>query len=192
MKALQQERIRYLRNSAEHCRVLARGAVPLRVVQEIEAFAEALDADAQKLEERRYCPAGKARCWGKRRMVVCDVALVGNIASYLRCDERGSVAIIIGLTMSDPWLRGAGTEVTFILLKHRGMRLAADAGAGRATALGTDSPARFSNLILSVSAAGNFQNGLDGTTVTVNDPPLRGTYAGISSAVGVIVDQRRP
>ena len=51
MKNLQQERIRHLRSSAEHCRVLAHGAVPFRIGKEIEAFADALDADAQKLED---------------------------------------------------------------------------------------------------------------------------------------------
>ncbi len=61
MKALQQEQIRYLRSSAEHCRVLARGAVPLRVVQEIEAFAEALDADAQKLEQALLSPGRQSK-----------------------------------------------------------------------------------------------------------------------------------
>ncbi len=51
MKTLQQEKIRHLRSSAEHCRVLACGAIPLLVGKEIEAFADALDADAQKLED---------------------------------------------------------------------------------------------------------------------------------------------
>ncbi len=116
---------------------------------------------------------------------------LSNIASYLRCDERGSVAIIIGLTLTALiGFAALGTEITFILLKHREMQAAADASAlAGATALGTGSPANFRTESYAVAAAGNFQNGADGTTVTINNPPVSGTYAGNSAAVEVIVDQ---
>lgn len=45
-----QNRMKSLRQSAEHCRALARVPLPVAVRREIEAFAAALDADARKLE----------------------------------------------------------------------------------------------------------------------------------------------
>jgi hypothetical protein len=54
MKTSQKNRIRNLRFSAEHCRVLARGALPFAVAREIEAFADDLEADAARIEQSQH------------------------------------------------------------------------------------------------------------------------------------------
>ncbi len=105
--------------------------------------------------------------------------------------QRGSVALMIGLALPVLIAMVAlGTEITFLLFKQRQMQAAADAAAlGGATALQSGHPA------LAVEARGiaaylGFVNGAaDGTTVTVNSPPLSGPQQGSSGAVEVIMAQ---
>jgi len=85
---------------------------------------------------------------------------------------------------------GLGTEVTYVLFKHRQMQASASAAAlGGATALTIGYP---SNLILesaAIAATLGFTSGVKGVTVTVNHPPVSGNYAGNANAVEVIISQ---
>jgi hypothetical protein len=105
--------------------------------------------------------------------------------------RRGSVAVLMGLLL--PIMIGMvalGVEVTYLLYKQRQMQTAADGAAlGGAVALQSGHPA------LGVEARGmsaflGFVDGAaDGTTVTVNNPPLSGPQAGNNGAVEVIINQ---
>lgn len=50
MEPTQRNKIRNLRESAEHCRALAGHALPFETIQELEAFAAELEGDALRLE----------------------------------------------------------------------------------------------------------------------------------------------
>ena len=110
--------------------------------------------------------------------------------SLLR-DLQGSVAIHVAVMMiAITGFAALGIEVGYLLLKHRQMQSAADSAAmSGATALGLGYPADFRMEARAVSAASGYTDGTDGTTVTVNSPPLSGPNAGNSSAVEVIVSQ---
>jgi len=56
MTPLLRERAKNLRRSAVHCRELAQGALPFEVVQELESFADCLEAEAAKLERAETAP----------------------------------------------------------------------------------------------------------------------------------------
>ncbi|MFZ2467768.1 MAG: pilus assembly protein TadG-related protein [Parvibaculum sedimenti] len=104
-------------------------------------------------------------------------------------DERGSVALQVALTIVVILgMVSLGVEVTSVLLTQRRMQTAADSAAvAGATALGASE-----NVTLAadaVAAANGFTNGVNGATVTVNNPPLTGTHTANSGAVEVIVKQ---
>jgi hypothetical protein len=46
------ETVAKLRETATHCRVLVRGAIPIHVAQELENLAADIDAEAARLEQR--------------------------------------------------------------------------------------------------------------------------------------------
>jgi hypothetical protein len=50
MTQSRKDKIRSLRRSAEHCRVLIHDGLPLAVAEELRSFADVLDAEAAKLE----------------------------------------------------------------------------------------------------------------------------------------------
>ena len=105
--------------------------------------------------------------------------------------ERGGVAIFIALTLT--MILGfvaLGTEIVFVLLKHREMQTVADASAvGAATALQTGTPADFRTEGNAIAATAGFVTGAGGVTITINNPPASGPYAANAGAVEVIVDQ---
>lgn len=105
--------------------------------------------------------------------------------------ERGSVAIQLGLMITVILgMVGLGVEITFALYKHRQMQSAADSAAlGGATALMRGYPANFRVESWAIAANAGFVNGVNGVTVTVNQPPTLGSHAGASKAVEVIVSQ---
>ena len=105
--------------------------------------------------------------------------------------ERGSIAIQTAIMLiAILGMVALGTEITFLLLKHREMQSAADsAAASGATALGLGSPADFRMQARGVAGASGFTAGVDNTTVTVNSPPLSGPNAGNPDAVEVIISQ---
>jgi len=119
--------------------------------------------------------------------------LSGFIAIVWRLlrSQRGSVAIQLAITATV--LLGVvalGTEVGFLLFKHRQMQAAADSAAfGGATALVRGYPADYTVEARAVAASAGFVHGVNSVTVAVNRPPTLGAYTGNSGAVEVIISQ---
>lgn len=118
------------------------------------------------------------------------VVIVGALTRHIYLSRRGSVAIIMAITLPVAiGMLALGSEIAFLLYKQRQMQTAADAAAlGGATAAQAGHPAP------AVEARGTtgflgFVNGADGVTVAVNKPPLSGALAGNNSAVEVIIAQ---
>src|SRR6266853_756053 len=88
-------------------------------------------------------------------------------------------------------MAGLGTEVAAWYTTKQTMQGAADAAAFTATtALGKGaSIAQLTTEAKSVAGNYNFVDGTASVTVTVNSPPVSGSYAGKSTAVEVIVSQ---
>jgi hypothetical protein len=106
-------------------------------------------------------------------------------------DERGSVAIQVALVLIVViGMAALGTEITFLMFKHRQMQSAADSAAlGGVTALATGYPSDFALEARAIAASAGFVHGVDQVAVTVNRPPTLGNHAGDTSAVEVIVAQ---
>ncbi len=113
-----------------------------------------------------------------------------GLSRTLMSSRRGSVAIQIGiLTTVLIGMAGLGTEIPYLMYKHRQMQTAADSGAlGAAVALTQGYPA-IDTEADGIAAALGFTNGSSNVTVTVNSPPKSGNYSGNWSAVEVIVSQ---
>ena len=107
-----------------------------------------------------------------------------------KSSRRGSVAIQMAIMMTVLiGMAGLGTEVPYMMYKHRQMQTAADSGAlGAAVALTQGYPA-IATEADGIAAALGFTNGSSNVTVTVNNPPKSGNYTTNSSAVEVIVTQ---
>ncbi len=116
--------------------------------------------------------------------------MFAGFTSKLVSSRRGSVAIILALTV--PILVGMvalGTEVTFVIYKHRQMQVAADSAAlSAATALASGHPS-YTVEAIAVAGTLGFVNGVASATVVANTPPTAGSYAGVSTYVEVIVSQ---
>jgi hypothetical protein len=106
-------------------------------------------------------------------------------------NRRGSVAVQIGLmAVALIGMAALGTEIVFLLYKHRQMQMAADAAAISATtALAKNFPADLNVEARAVAAEAGFVHGVDGVSVTLNHPPLSGSSAGNANAVEVTVAQ---
>jgi Flp pilus assembly protein TadG len=111
-----------------------------------------------------------------------------------QCDQSGSYSILVALLL--PALIGfsaLGTEVGVWLYKHQRMQGAADLGAvSAAVAYGKN---YTSNLVFeadAVTASYGFVAGSNDVVVTVNRPPLSGSYTTTLGAVEVIVQQPQP
>jgi len=107
-----------------------------------------------------------------------------------RSSRRGSVAIQMAIMMTVLiGMAGLGTEVPYMMYKHRQMQTAADSAAlGAAVALTQGYP-DIATEADGIAAALGFTNGTGSVTVTVNNPPKSGNYTANSSAVEVIVSQ---
>ena len=125
--------------------------------------------------------------WKWARRVFVRTAAVGQ---RFRRSRRGSVAIMFGLAL--PVVIGfvaLGTEVTFLLFKHRQMQVVADAAAFSAvTALQTGHP-NFAIEARAIAASLGFQDTLNGVAITPNNPPASGPNISNKGAVEVIVSQ---
>lgn len=109
--------------------------------------------------------------------------VLGSCAGSVAIQVAVSLTILIGMV-------ALGTEITFVMFKHRQMQSAADSAAlGCATALAAGYPADFTLEARAIAASAGFVNGVDGVTVTVLFPPTIGNYAGNNGAVEVIVSQ---
>jgi hypothetical protein len=116
--------------------------------------------------------------------------MFSNWFSALR-SNRASVAIQTALVLiALIGMVALGTEMVYLLYKHRQMQSAADAAAlGAVTAMMTGNPSDFRTEALAISANAGFTDGTDGVIVTINNPPVLGAYAGNDAAVEVIVSQ---
>jgi len=105
--------------------------------------------------------------------------------------QRGSVAIMAGfLLVAMIGMVALGTEIVFLLAAQRQMQAAADAAAlGAAVAIATGYPANFRTEALAIASAAGFASGANNVTVTTNQPPVSGNYAGNTTAVQVTIDQ---
>jgi Flp pilus assembly protein TadG len=116
-------------------------------------------------------------------------------SSFLRdlaADCNGAAAVMLALALSTVLgLAGLGTEVAAWYTTKQTMQGAADAAAfTAATAKSAGaSIAQFTTEAKSIASKYNFINGTSGVTVTVNNPPLSGAYAGKSTAIEVIISQ---
>jgi Flp pilus assembly protein TadG len=111
--------------------------------------------------------------------------------SFLR-DQSGSYLIISGFLM--PVLietAGLGTEVGLWLYKRQTLQSAADSAAISAATLYyyRGSAANFITEADGVAASYGFVDGVNGVTVSVNQPPTSGNYTTTPGAVEVIVHQ---
>lgn len=118
------------------------------------------------------------------------IQTVAFARELLSC-QRGSVAIMLGVSMSVLLgMVGLGTEITFVIYKHRQMQSAADSAAlGAATALARGYPVDYALEGKAIAGTAGFVNGVDGVTITVNKPPATGNNTANAGAVEVIVAQ---
>jgi Flp pilus assembly protein TadG len=107
--------------------------------------------------------------------------------------REGSVAIQLGiLMMALIGMSALGAEVTFALYKHRQQQSAADSAAlSAAIALTVGHPKDPALEARAIAASAGFVDGSDNTTITVNNPPAKGPYAGNSLAIEVIVSRQQ-
>jgi hypothetical protein len=105
--------------------------------------------------------------------------------------QRGSVAVMVGfMIIALMGMVALGSEVVFVLYKHRQMQMVADVSALSASvALATGYPSELSIEARATAAENGYVHGVDGVTVTVNHPPASGANAGNANAVQVIVSQ---
>lgn len=120
-------------------------------------------------------------------MLPTIAALLRNLARA----RRGSVAIQIALMLTA--LLGVialGTEIGFLLYKHRQMQAASDGAAfGAAVAVSKGYPTDYTLEAFAIAGSAGFVNGVDSVVVKVNRPPTTGAYVGNSGAVEVIISQ---
>ncbi len=116
---------------------------------------------------------------------------IGGFSRTARSRRRGSVAIHVGILMVILIaMAGLGTEIPFLMYKHRQMQTAANSAAlGAAVALMQGYPSPISTEAYGIAAALGFTNGAGNVTVAVNNPPTSGSYTTNLSAVEVIVTQ---
>jgi Flp pilus assembly protein TadG len=120
--------------------------------------------------------------------------MFNRIATSVRkvlSSRRGSVAIQMGLSIvSIIGIVGLGTEGTFLVYKQRQLQSATDSAAMSAViALAQEYPRDPESEASAIAANLGFVNGVNGTVVTVNNPPTSGAYAGDSDAIEVIIRQ---
>ncbi len=104
-------------------------------------------------------------------------------------DARGAIAVMFALGASI--LIGAvgmAVDVGLWEAAHRNLQDAADAAAMSAV-VGFQAGVDITTQAQAVTASYNFVNGVAGTTVTANRPPLSGSQVGNNAAVEVIVSQ---
>ena len=123
------------------------------------------------------------------------IKLICRTASRCRClgaDCSGATAVMLALALSSILgLAGLGTEVASWYMTTQTMQAAADAAAYTAAIAQSKgaSAAQLTTEAQSIASGYHFVSGTAGVSVTVNDPPASGHYAGKSTAVEVIVAQ---
>jgi len=126
---------------------------------------------------------------GRSRARACLISSKTLLARFVR-DKSGSYLIIGALMM--PVLIGfvgLGTDYGLWVYTHQSAQSATDSAAVSAA---TDGNA--ANVTLqagAVTASYGFVNGVNGATVTVNQPPTSGSHTAIANAIEVIVTQQK-
>jgi hypothetical protein len=83
-----------------------------------------------------------------------------------------------------------GIEVTYLLLKYRRMQAVADSAAmAAAAAIAGGYPALMGVEAAAVASSSGFTPGAAGVTLTVNNPPLAGGFAGQTGAAELVLAQ---
>jgi len=105
-------------------------------------------------------------------------------------NERGSTSILIAIGLTALFgFAALGVDVSLWLRAKNNAQNAADAAANSAGAAAyqVNPTARIQADVNAMAAANGFQNGMNGVTVTLHNPPTSGAYAGNASAYEVIV-----
>ncbi|HLI62499.1 MAG TPA: pilus assembly protein TadG-related protein [Terriglobales bacterium] len=113
---------------------------------------------------------------------------------FAKTDEGQAIVLTtIGLAVL-MLMVGLGVDVSFLRYQKQQMQKAADAGAvAAASVLAYDkTQADIIAAGQNDAAANGFNNGTNGITVAVNNPPLSGPFQGNDSYVEVIVSQPQP
>src|SRR5215469_7321255 len=105
-------------------------------------------------------------------------------------DQHGSIAILAALSMVIVLaFAGLGVDAALWMRAKNNAQSAADAAAGAvASAVVAVNPtSRLTAEANAAAAANGFQNGINGVTVTMNNPPASGLNAGNVNAYEVII-----
>jgi Flp pilus assembly protein TadG len=116
--------------------------------------------------------------------------LCGRLCGSWARNERGSIGAITAISLAILLAFGAlGIDVSLWLRAKNDAQGAADAAANSAAAAAAvgNPGGRIAAEANAAAAANGFQNGMKGVTVTLNNPPASGAYAGNASAYEVIV-----
>lgn len=106
--------------------------------------------------------------------------------------RRGQVAVLAAIAMvALMGLAALTTDVGMLWTTRRQAQTAAD-GAAVAASRALAEGASVTTAAAAVATLDGFTNGAKGVTVTVNNPPLSGAYAGNSGYVETIVQQAAP
>src|SRR5947209_10404840 len=90
-------------------------------------------------------------------------------------DERGQTAILTALSIACLCgMAGFSVDVGTMFRAKRQMQTAADAGA--LSYLAQKNFGQGTNAVYSATASNGYTNGVNGTTVTINAPPLSGPH----------------
>ena len=124
-----------------------------------------------------------------RRATAHCIGFWRAVLRRLRASRRGSVSTVIAaITPVLIGFMGLAIDTTYWETNKVSIQGATDqaaVAAGRAYR----SNANVTTEAVSMLAAHGFVNGVNGTTVAVNNPPLSGTYAGNAAAIAVTVTQ---
>jgi hypothetical protein len=111
-----------------------------------------------------------------------------------RQKERGTVLIFFALfVLTLVAFMGLAFDASYLYYEKRRVQTAADAGAmGGAQEIFRGNTTAVTSAARHDSALNRYTHGVDGVTVTVNNPPVSGTRAGNSGFVEVIVSKPQP
>src|SRR5690349_21579605 len=123
--------------------------------------------------------------------------LLAQASQLLRCfatDQRGSIPILIALSLVVLLgFAALGVDTAVWMRARNDAQSAADSAAysAAAGAYAGNPTARIQADVNAAAAANGFQNGMNGVTVTLNNPPQSGAYAGNVNAYEVIVTSQQ-
>ena len=112
-----------------------------------------------------------------------------------RARQRGSIAILGTVTLTALFgMLGLTFDAAYLYHLRRNAQMAADAGAkaGSIEMQSGSSNTTITTQVKAEVATNGFTDGTNGVTVTVNKPPVGGSWNGNANAVQVIVKQAVP